>query len=135
MPQKIITILLVLFLASCASKIGNPKTVNLYKKSIDNSASIDEIKKTYGQYSDFWEDEKGHNIYQYSYTKSKYDLVSYMPIINHFGFIKSENYEVILVMNKNNLLLEKISFHDRALSRNSLVCNPLIYSCLRKINL
>lgn len=133
MPRKITTFLLILFLASCVSKTGNYKTVKLYNEGLKPDSKIEDITKIYGNYSDFWEDEEGNKIYQYSYTKNKYDLVSYLPIINHFGFIRSENYEVILKENKNNFVLEKISFHNSSLSRNSLVCNPKIYSCLRKV--
>lgn len=131
--KKFTIILISIFLFSCASKTGNPKTVKLYNSPLNPDSKIDEITKIYGDYSDFWEDEKGNKIYQYSYTKNKYDLVSYLPIINHFGFIRSENYEVVLKEDKNNFVLEKISFHNSSLSRNSLVCNPKIYSCLRKI--
>lgn len=131
--QKIITILLLFLLISCQSKIGNPATYKLYKNQINKGSRIEQITQTYGDYSGNWQDENGNNIYQYSYTKNGYDLISQLPIINHFGWINSENYEVILSFDKNGLLLDQAKFYNRSKSRNSLVCNPDIYSCLRKV--
>ncbi len=126
-------ILLLLLIISCQSKIGNPSTVNLYRFDIPKGTKLERIIQFYGNYSDNWQDEYGNNIYQYSYSRSKYDLVSQLPIINHFGWIKSENYEVLLIMNSKNQLISETKFYNRAKSRNSLVCNPEIYSCLRKV--
>ena len=133
MPKKIARILLLTLLVSCQSKVGNKSTINLYHSHISEGEKLSNIIQTYGNYSDTWQDEFGNNIYQYSYSKSGYDLVSQMPIINHFGWIKSENYEVLLIFDKKNLLIQEKKFYNRAKSRNSLVCNPEIYSCLRKV--
>jgi len=127
-------IILSLFLIiSCQSKVGNPSAINLYRDDIMQGAKLENINQIYGEYSDNWKDEDGNNIYQYSYSCSKYDLVSQLPIINHFGWIKSENYEVLLVMNSKNQLIDERKFYNQAKSRNSLVCNPEAYSCLRKV--
>jgi hypothetical protein len=133
MFRNIIIIFLILFTASCQSKVGNPLVVNLYKANIDKGSSLDQITKTYGNYSDNWQDQEGNNVYQYSYSRSKYDLVSQLPLINHFGWVKSENYEVLLIADKENKVIAEQKFYNQAKSRNSLVCNPEIYSCLRKI--
>ena len=126
-------VLLLLLIVSCQSKVGNSSAKNLYQDSIVNGLSIDQITKIYGNYSDNWQDQNGNKIYQYSYSRSKYDLVSQLPIINHFGWVKSENYEVVLIMDNQNKLIEQKKFYNQAKSRNSLVCNPEVYSCLRKI--
>ena len=137
MPKKITkiysTILLLTLINSYQFKVGNKSTINLYHSYINKGVKLSNIIQTYGNYSGTWQDESGNNIYQYSYSKSGYDLVSQMPIINHFGWIKSENYEVLLTFDRKNLLIEEKKFYNRAKSRNSLVCNPEIYSCLRKI--
>ncbi len=137
MPKKITkffsAILLLTLLVSCQSKVGNKSTINLYHSNINKGEKLSNIIQTYGNYSGTWQDESGNNIYQYSYSKSSYDLVSQIPIINHFGWIKSENYEVLLIFDKKNLLIQEKKFYNRAKSRNSLICNPEIYSCLRKI--
>ncbi len=133
MLQKTLSILLLLLLVSCQSKTGNPKTKDLYKEEINQGSNVFKTLRTYGKYSNSWNDENGNKVYQYYYSKSGYDLVSKLPIINHFGFIKSENYEVLLVVDNKDLLLEKINFYNRAKSENSLVCNPQIYSCLKKV--
>ncbi len=137
MPRKMPAIFLSIFcsilLVSCQAKNGNKATVNLYSGNINKGSSLYDIVQIYGNYSDNWQDEFGNNIYQYYYTKHRYDLISQLPIINHFGWINSENYEVLLVFNKKDLLIEERKFYNRAKSRNSLVCNPKIYSCLRKI--
>lgn len=133
MPKNIKIILLLLLLNSCQAKVGNPSAVNLYQDTIINGLSLDQITKIYGNYSDSWQDKNGNKIYQYSYSRSKYDLVSQLPIINHFGWVKSENYEVILIVDNQNKLIGQKKFYNQSKSRNSLVCNPEVYSCLRKI--
>ncbi|MFT6332168.1 MAG: hypothetical protein ACJAW3_000496 [Lentimonas sp.] len=126
-------ILLLLLILSCTSKIGNPKTVNLYHEEIQNGSNISQIIENYGNYANSWKDKSGNQIYQYSYLKNNYDLVSQIPIINHFGWITSRSYEVILVVDINDKLIEQRNFRDKAKARNSLICNPKIYSCVRKI--
>ncbi len=133
MFKKPIIILLIFFVVSCQSKIGNPLTIKLYKANIDKGSGISQITKIYGNYSDNWQNQAGNNVYQYSYSRSKYDLVSQMPLINHFGWVQSENYEVLLIMDKADKLIAEQKFYNQAKSRNSLVCNPEVYSCLRKI--
>jgi hypothetical protein len=133
MFRNIAIIFLIFFAASCQSKVGNPLTVNLYKANIDKGSSLDQITKIYGNYSDNWQDQAGNNVYQYSYSRSKYDLVSQLPLINHFGWVKSENYEVLLIVDSSDKLIAEQKFYNQAKSRNSLICNPEIYSCLRKI--
>jgi hypothetical protein len=130
---KICISLLFLLLASCQAKIGNKLTTELYYDQIIIGSSLDDITKIYGNYSANWQGEDGKNIYQYHYLQSGYDLFSYLPIINHFGWIKSENYEVLLIVDKEQKIVKDIKFYNQAKSRNSLVCNPLIYSCLRKL--
>ena len=131
--SKIFIILLFCLLASCQSKIGNKLTTQLYYGQIPQGSNLNQITKIYGDYSAYWQGEKGENIYQYFYSKNKYDLFSYLPIINHFGWIKSENYEVLLIVDKEDQIIKDIKFYNQAKSRNSLACNPLIYSCLRKV--
>jgi len=126
-------LLLLICLASCQAKVGNPSAINLHKNISSKGTRLSSIIQIYGNYSGNWQDELGNNIYQYSYSKSSYDLVSHLPIINHFGWIKSENYEVLLTFDSKDLLIKERKFYDRAKSRNSLICNPKIYSCLRKI--
>ena len=133
MTCKICISLLLLLLASCQAKIGNKLTPKLYYDQIIRGSNLDQITKIYGNYSANWQGENGDNIYQYSYLQSSYDLFSYLPIINHFGWIKSENYEVLLVVDKAKKIVRDIKFYNQAKSRNSLVCNPLVYSCLRKL--
>jgi hypothetical protein len=133
MPKNIKIISLLLLLISCQAKVGNPSAINLYQDSIIKGSNLNQITKIYGDYSDSWQDKNGNKIYQYSYSRSKYDLVSQMPIINHFGWVKSENYEVLLIVDKENKVIAEQKFYNQAKSRNSLVCNPEIYSCLRKI--
>ncbi len=137
MPKQIsknfIIITSLLLVMSCQSKVGNFSTINLYQADIAKGTNLDQIIKAYGNYSNSWQNELGNDIYQYSYSRSKYDLVSHLPIINHFGWVKSENYEVLLIMDSRNQLIAKKKFHNQAKSRNSLVCNPEVYSCLRKI--
>jgi hypothetical protein len=130
---RTLIILLIFLLSSCQGNIGNKSTIRLYKQSLDKGESLDKIIKIYGNYSDKWQGENGNNIYQYSYSKNSYDLISHLPIINHFGWIKSENYEVLLSFDEKELLIEERKFFNRAKSRNSLICNPLVYSCVRKI--
>ncbi|MCE3255120.1 MAG: hypothetical protein K0R25_614 [Rickettsiaceae bacterium] len=129
----IIKLFLLIMLASCQAKSGNKSVIKLYNADLQKGVSLNEITKNYGDYSKKWKDNTGRDLYQYSFSTNRYDLISYLPIINHFGWIKSENYEVLLVFDKKNLLIEKKRFYNRAKSRNSLVCNPEIYSCLRKI--
>jgi len=131
--SKLKTFTMLFWLVSCQSKIGNPLTIKLYQNDIEKGAKLERITKIYGQYSSHWYNQENQNIYQYSYLRSKYDLVSYLPIINHFGWVNSENYEVLLIMNSENQLIAQKKFYNRAKSRNSLVCNPKIYSCLRKV--
>jgi hypothetical protein len=133
MTKKIITILLLLTLISCSEKTGNKKTIKLYNENIEIGTNLSEITKEYGYYTDKWHDELENDIYAYSYSKNAYDFVSQLPIINHFGWVKSENYEVVLIFDEDGLLLGKKNFYNRAKSRNSLVCNPQINSCLRKV--
>ena len=124
---------MLFLLASCQATSGNKATIKLYKTDLEKGTSLDKITKIYGDYSGTWKGESGRNLYQYSFSKNRYDLVSNLPIINHFGWINSENYEVLLSFDSKGLLLEEKKFYNRAKSRNSLVCNPEIYSCLRKI--
>jgi hypothetical protein len=133
MPKNIKTILLLLLLNSCQAKVGNRSAINLYQDTISNGLSLNQITKIYGDYSDSWQDQVENHVYQYSYSRSKYDLVSQLPIINHFGWVKSENYEVLLILDDRNKLIGQKKFYNQAKSRNSLVCNPEVYSCLRKI--
>lgn len=131
--KNISTILLLILLSCCQSKTGNKSTISLYRNSVEKGANLNDIIQTYGDYSDNWQDDLGNNIYQYSYSKNSYDLISQLPLINHFGWIRSENYEVLLTFDRKNLLTQKQKFYNRAKSRNSLICNPEIYSCLRKV--
>ncbi|MFT6220541.1 MAG: hypothetical protein ACJAVG_001260, partial [Rickettsiales bacterium] len=132
--SKIITLILcLLIISSCSARIGNKSTIQLYQDDIAKGTNLSEIVKNYGEYSDSWEGEFGNRIYQYSYLKNSYDLVSLLPIINHFGWITSRNAEVVLEFDENDKLLQKNNFKDKAKSRNSLVCNPNIYSCIKKI--
>jgi hypothetical protein len=133
MFNKFITILTLFFIFSCVATSGNKSAIQLYKSSLTNGATPEQISKIYGNYSGHWQGENGEDIYQYSFSKHQYDLVSYLPIINHFGWIKSENYEVLLMFDSKNHLVSEKKFYNQAKSRNSLVCNPQIYSCLRKI--
>jgi hypothetical protein len=133
MSHKIIAILLFSLLISCSSKTGNKSTIWLYGAKIEKGTKIDEIVKNYGDYSDSWQNKEGNKIYQYYYLKNSYDLISQLPFINHFGWINSRNYEVILVFDENEELIQKNDFRGKAKARNSLVCNPKIYSCVRKI--
>jgi hypothetical protein len=134
MPHKIVAILIFVFLASCSSKVGNKSTIKIYEAQIPQGTKLSQITQKYGEYSDSWETGNGNKIYQYSYTKNSYDLVSQLPIINHFGWITSRNVEVILMFDENEKLLEKNGFLGKAKARNSLVCNPKIYSCVRKVH-
>jgi hypothetical protein len=133
MLRNILITTLLFLIVSCQSKVGNKSTINLYRDNIIKGSNLEQITQIYGDYSNNWKDEYGNNIYQYSYSRSKYDLVSQLPIINHFGWIKSENYEVLLIVDGQNQLIGEAKFYNQAKSRNSLVCNPEIYSCLRKI--
>ena len=133
MPRIFKAILLLICLTSCQAKVGNPSTISLYQSIPSKGTKLSSVIQIYGNYSGNWQDEFGNNIYQYSYSKSGYDLVSHLPIINHFGWIKSENYEVLLTFDSKDFLIGEKKFYDRAKSRNSLICNPEIYSCLRKI--
>ena len=130
---KTLVVLIFFLLNACQATIGNKSTVNLYYEQINKGSALSEITTIYGDYSANWQGENGLNIYQYSYSKNKYDLFSQLPIINHFGWIKSENYEVLLITDKKGKIIKDIKFYNQAKSRNSLVCNPLIYSCLRKV--
>jgi hypothetical protein len=122
------------FLSACYSSVGNKSAILLYKiENLENGTNINEISKKYGKFSSKWIDEDGNNLYQYSYTKNKYDLISYLPIINHFGWVKTENYEILLTSDSKNQLKNQKKFFNRAKSRNSLVCSPDAYSCLRKV--
>lgn len=138
--RKIITIVALLsLLNSCHSSDGLKSTVRLYQDQLTKGSSLDKITKEYGQYAASWPDESNennennNNLYQYSYSKSHYDLVAYLPIINHFGWIKSENYEVLLIFDDQNLLISEKKFYNRAKSRTGLICNPQVYSCLRQV--
>ena len=123
----------MLITVSCQSKSGNPLTINLYQSDIAKGASLSDITKNYGSYSSSWKKDDSKTIYQYTYFVNKYDLISYLPIINHFGWINSKNYEVLLTIDDKEKLVESVKFYNQAKSKNSLVCNPLIYSCLRKV--
>ena len=133
MFKQITTIFLLFFSTSCATKIGNKATIKLYEAEISQGTKLEEIVKNYGQYSDSWNDKQGNKIYQYSYLKSNYDLISHLPIINHFGWITTRSAEVILIFDKNGGLIQKNGFIDKAKAKNSLVCNPRIYSCVRQV--
>ena len=133
MLKKITIILTMLITVSCQSKSGNPLTINLYQSDIAKGASLSDITKNYGSYSSSWKKDDSKTIYQYTYFVNKYDLISYLPIINHFGWINSKNYEVLLTIDDKEKLVESVKFYNQAKSKNSLVCNPLIYSCLRKV--
>ncbi|MFT6105961.1 MAG: hypothetical protein ACJA0S_000537 [Rickettsiales bacterium] len=132
--SKIITIILcLLIISSCSAKTGNKSTIHLYQDEISKGTNLSEIVKNYGAYSGQWEGESGNKIYQYSYVKNSYDLVSLLPIINHFGWVKSKIVEVVLEFDENEKLLQKNNFYSTAKAKNSLVCNPKIYSCIKKI--
>ena len=133
MLKKITIILTLLITTSCQSKSGNPSTVFLYQNDLAKGTSLSEITKNYGSYSSSWKKDSSKTIYQYTYFVNKYDLISYLPIINHFGWINSKNYEVLLTIDDKEKLVESVKFYNQAKSKNSLVCNPLIYSCLRKV--
>jgi hypothetical protein len=122
------------FVSACYSSAGNKSAILLYKKNnLENGTNIHEISKKYGEFSSGWIDEDGNNLYQYFYTKNKYDLISYLPIINHFGWVKTENYEILLIFDSKHQLISQKKFFNRAKSRNSLVCSPDAYSCIRKV--
>lgn len=131
---KLITIVLFIFLCSCGTSSGTKSAVKLYKNdNLEIGLSLDEITKKYGNYSSSWVDESDNNLYQYFYTKANYDLISWLPIINHFGWAKTQSYEVLLIFDSKNQLISEKKFYHQAKSRNGLVCNPEIYSCIRKI--
>lgn len=131
---KFILIIFVFNLFSCTFSSGSKSAVKLYQSDdLEKGTRLSEITKKYGNYSARWQDKNGNNLYQYSYNKAGYDLISYLPIINHFGFVKSENYEVLLIFDSKNELITERKFYDRAKSHNGLVCNLEIYSCIGKI--
>ena len=122
------------FLFACASSEGNKSAVKLYKQeNLPIGTSVNEITKKYGEYSSKWIDQNGDNLYQYSYNRAHYDFISYLPIINHFGWVNSQNYEVLLIFDSKNQLIKEKKFFDHAKSRNGLVCNPDVYSCIGKV--
>ncbi len=123
---------LVMITASCQGNLGNKLTKKLYKENLVDGTKLSQVIAEYGDYNSSWVGNNGV-IYQYGYSSSKYDLISYLPLINHFGWINSENYEVLLTFDSKERLIAKQNFYNQAKSKNSLICNPEVYSCLKQV--
>jgi hypothetical protein len=130
--KLVAAIVVLLTLVSCYQS-GNKATVAMYRGNISNDITVDEMTKKYGNFSSTWKDQKGNDVYQYVFFRNHYNLVSHLPIINHFGWVISRNYEVILTFDSNKSLIDQQKFYNKAKSKNGLVCNPRVYSCLRKV--
>ena len=132
--MKPITIcIIILFLNSCSYSRGDKNIQNFFtQEEILQNKTFQEIENQFGKPINIWIDNK-NTIAQYSYLKNNYDLISYLPIINHFGWINSRNLEIILVFDGNQKLIDIKKFVSLGKSRNSLICNPKIYSCLKQI--
>jgi len=134
MMSKKSLILLIFLLGACSHKIGNKNTLKIITNPSEIIMNQQDIIKKYGSAQNIWTKEENREIWQYLYGKNSYDLASLIPIINHFGWVNGQNYEVLLLFDQNGALEEIKKFSSQAKWRNGLICNPEIYECLYFIN-
>ena len=125
--NNILLIFLALALCSCQS-FGNKKAKNLYYADI-RSESISDVTKKYGSYNSKWEDD-GNTIYNFIYKRAQYSPMVYFPILGYFGNTMNQNYEVILIYDKNNKFIEKRDFFNSVKAGTRLTCA----SCIKDVN-
>lgn len=124
--HKILLTLLLFFLTSCG--FSNKAALKLYKKEIPNDISSLELLKKYGPAQQAWHDDFNYNnIFSYSYSKPRYDFLSFLPIPNFQS--KFDNYEVVLTFDANGNLADVKKFHDRIKTKSWLICEAAIADC------
>ena len=118
--NKIILVLL-LVITSCVSQ-GNKKTIALYKNLKSENLTTEELLNKYGKSTYEWKDQAGNTVHNYDYTYTRYDAMSYFPILYFFGNIKAENYSVNIVIDKDGVIKDKKGFYAAFKTDNGSMC-------------
>lgn len=130
MNKKIFLLTILLLVTSCSS-LGNRRSPKLYEElNFDQLTTLDSLRR-YGKPTRKWQDQNGNLVYQYYYTKSKYDVLSYIPIAVYFGSVKAVNYDILITFDKNNKIKEKRGFYTEFKTGNSYSCRQWADKCTK----
>lgn len=125
--MKKIKLIFLLFLLSSCYGIGNKETLNLFFDDVKLNTTSLEIVKTYGVSSKRWEDKSGNNVVSYSYSKPKYNILSFLPWQKTTS--QFVNYEVILVFDQKGNLIKFAKFNDQLQTKSWLLCEENVANC------
>ncbi len=124
--QKLFYLLVLFFAFSCIGE-GNKQAINLYYDDLKLGESAFEILKNYGLSSHRWEDEEGNNIISYSYSRSKYNILSFLPWQKSNS--KFVNYEVVMTFNQEAKLVKIKKFSNELKVKSWLLCDNNVTNC------
>lgn len=112
-----------LVLCGCAHK---KRALNLYRDEVALGVSSLQILKEYGPATQMWHDGD-ENVYSYSYSKPKYDFLSFLPVPIFKS--KFDNYEVVLAFDGQGQLVDVKRFHNKVMVKSWLVCEFGVGDC------
>jgi len=103
--NKFLYLILSLTLVACSSS-GNKRTAELYK-NLESESTLSDIVTKYGKRTYEWKKTDGSVVYNYQYSTSSYDALSYFPILFYFGKVTGETYNVNIIVDKNNKIQDR----------------------------
>jgi hypothetical protein len=117
---------LAIFLTSCFAK-NNP-TIALYEADLRVGDSAVEILQKFGSAQKNWKINDEYDAFSYSHSRPIYNFSSFIPL----PLFDSEfvNYEVVLVFDKNEKLVEAKKFSNRVKIKSWFLCEDDVADCL-----
>lgn len=124
MPNLLFILILFIF-SSCSFQ--NKVALNLYYEENLLGKSSLEIFKKYSSSDQMWRDSENNSFLSYSYTKPKYNFVSFFPLLSKKS--QFDNYEVILVFDQKGKVIEVKKFHDKIFTKSWIICESKNFNC------
>lgn len=151
--MKIKLLLILSFLTfSCTHKYDSSKSGYVLNagltKKFENKDSLNDLilslknkeksgkSVTFGRHqiaSNFWTDENGNHVRQYSYTRKNTKFYEFIPILSYFLPKYYQNHEIIIVFNKKNRILDVDEFSDEISLKPRIFCGLSRKSCVNYI--
>lgn len=110
--MKKLILIIAIFLTACTITNGNKSTKKLYKEEGLVGKNFQEISAKYQNYQQTWRNQKGDNIYSFSYNYSYPDFLCYLPLIQFFGNSIAKDYEVVIEVDDKNKITKVQKFYD-----------------------
>lgn len=126
--------LVVVMVSGCASSLGNKKSAKLFDADLEGK-SYSYVRDTYGEPEASWKTSSDQSVYLYQYSRHRYSPLAYIPIVYYFTDLTGVSYEVVLVADAQDNVVDIRRFKSFFKSSHAGTCwkNTSYNECVKSV--